>query len=857
MSTSRPLPDPRRTCARSWKPWLRGTAFGFPFGALPAGGAEIPTFLSYATEKRLTKHPEEFGKGAIEGVAGPEAANNAAAAGVLVPLLTLGLPTSATAAILLAAFQGYGIQPGPTLLTTESTLVWTLIASLFIGNVMLLVLNLPLVGIWVKLLRIPRPYLYAGHPAVRLARLVRGQRRPARPGDPAAVIGLLGFAMRRFGWPVAPAVIGLILGPVAETNLRRAIAIGEGNPVGPGAVAVQRGRLRRRAAGRRPAARATAAPRPAGGARGGERGMTAVVVGYVPRPEGRAALARGIAEARLRETRLVVVNATRGDALVDERFVQGDRPRRRWPPSWPQAPVPTELRQLERRAGHRPAAGGGRPGDRCGPDRDRPAPPQPGRQADPGQRRQPDPAQRQRPGPGGQGRRVDPRARRSRPAVTVWLRTSRASRPTASGHERLMRIMRVQGTDSERRHTISGLVAQLETRLIDLRRDIHAHPEVGNLEHRTTAVIVEELERAGLVAKVLPIGTGAYCDILPDGFDYAEGLIGFRADIDALPITDAKDVPYASQNPGVCHACGHDVHTAILLGLGLVLARLRDARPAAPRRTADLPAGRGDQPGRRAGRDRRRGAAGPDRDLRAALRPADRRRPARLQGRADHLRGRPGRHHPDRRRRAHVPAAPDPGHHRRPRRAGHHHPAGAVPAGRPAQRGVADVGLGPRRLGGQRDPGHAARSWAPCGRSTWPAGSRPSTCSPSWPPTSCGRSGSQVEVEVTDGVPPAVNHAAGHPADDPGHRAGARVPSAIASTEQSLGGEDFAWMLQQVPGALARLGVRTPGRDVSPTSTSPPSPSTSAASRWASRCWPSWPTTGPEHANRTFPLQSR
>ncbi len=136
--------------------------------------------------------------------------------------------------------------------------------------------------------------------------------------------------------------------------------------------------------------------------------------------------------------------------------------------------------------------------------------------------------------------------------------------------------MRVQGTDSERRLIISGLVAQFETRLIDLRRDIHAHPEVGKLEHRTTAVIVEELERAGLVAKVLPVGTGAYCDILPDGFDYAEGLVGFRADIDALPITDAKNVPYASQNPGVCHACGHDVHTAILIGLGLVLAQLRD-----------------------------------------------------------------------------------------------------------------------------------------------------------------------------------------------------------------------------------------------------------------------------------------
>jgi putative tricarboxylic transport membrane protein len=218
----------RADFARSWKPWLRGTALGFPFGALPAGGAEIPTFLSYAAEKRLTKHPEEFGRGAIEGVAGPEAANNAAAAGVLVPLLTLGLPTSATAAILLAAFQGYGIQPGPTLLTTESALVWTLIASLFIGNTMLLVLNLPLVGIWVKLLKIPRPYLYAG---ILMFASLGSYAVNADPLDLVIllILGFLGFLMRRYGWPVAPAVIGLILGPVAETNLRRALAISNGD----------------------------------------------------------------------------------------------------------------------------------------------------------------------------------------------------------------------------------------------------------------------------------------------------------------------------------------------------------------------------------------------------------------------------------------------------------------------------------------------------------------------------------------------------------------------------------------------------------------------------------------------------
>ena len=218
----------RQDWARSWKPWLRGAAFGFPLGAMPAGGAEIPTFLSYATERRLSKHPEEFGKGAIEGVAGPEAANNAAAAGVLVPLLTLGLPTSATAAILLAAFQQYGLQPGPLLFERESALVWALIASLYIGNVLLLVLNLPLAAVWVRLLKIPRPYLYAG--IVVFASLgtyaVNGT-----VVDLAflLVIGLLGLLLRRFGVPVAPAVIGLILGPLAEQQLRRALAISQGD----------------------------------------------------------------------------------------------------------------------------------------------------------------------------------------------------------------------------------------------------------------------------------------------------------------------------------------------------------------------------------------------------------------------------------------------------------------------------------------------------------------------------------------------------------------------------------------------------------------------------------------------------
>ncbi len=212
---------------RSWKPWLRGTAYGFPFGALPAGGAEIPTFLSYVTEKRLSKHPEEFGHGAIEGVAGPEAANNASAAGTLVPMLSLGLPTNATAAVMLAAFTQYGIQPGPLLFDREPELVWGLIASLFIGNFLLLVINLPLAPAWAKLLQIPRPYLYAG--IVFFATLgAYSVNLQAFDLGLLLVLGLLGFLMRRFGLPVLPLVLGVILGPRLETELRKSLQLSDG-----------------------------------------------------------------------------------------------------------------------------------------------------------------------------------------------------------------------------------------------------------------------------------------------------------------------------------------------------------------------------------------------------------------------------------------------------------------------------------------------------------------------------------------------------------------------------------------------------------------------------------------------------
>ncbi|MGH9346612.1 MAG: tripartite tricarboxylate transporter permease, partial [Vicinamibacterales bacterium] len=219
----------REEWKRSWKPWLRGTAIGFPLGVLPCGGSVIPTFLSYMTEKRLSDRPEQFGHGAIEGVAGPEAANNAATAGVLVPLLTLGLPSSATAAVLLTAFQQYGLQPGPLLFSSRPELVWTLIASLYIGNVMLLVLNLPLAGVWARVMLVPRPLLFGG---ILVLASLGAYSLNASLLDVGLMyaVGAVGCAMRVYDFPLVPAVLGLILGPLSEQQFRRALAISEGDP---------------------------------------------------------------------------------------------------------------------------------------------------------------------------------------------------------------------------------------------------------------------------------------------------------------------------------------------------------------------------------------------------------------------------------------------------------------------------------------------------------------------------------------------------------------------------------------------------------------------------------------------------
>jgi putative tricarboxylic transport membrane protein len=219
----------RTDWSRSWRPWLRGTAVGFPFGALPAGGAEIPTFLSYTWERRRSKHKREFGTGAIEGVAGPEAANNASFSGVLVPLLTLGIPTSATAAVMLAAFQIFNLQPGPQLFEKSPDLVWALIASLYVGNVLLLALNLPLIRIWVKVLQIPRPVLYSG---ILVFATLGVYAVSASVVEVLLAYGIVvvGMFMRRYDFPLAPVVLGVILGPMMEIQFRRALVLADRDP---------------------------------------------------------------------------------------------------------------------------------------------------------------------------------------------------------------------------------------------------------------------------------------------------------------------------------------------------------------------------------------------------------------------------------------------------------------------------------------------------------------------------------------------------------------------------------------------------------------------------------------------------
>lgn len=216
---------------RALPSWLRGAGFGAPFGLIPAGGSEVPTFLAYGTEKRLAarRGDTDFGtRGSINGLAAPEAAGNATASTALGTLLAIGLPTSATAAILLAAFQQFGLQPGPLLFERSGDMVWTLLASLFLALIVLLVLNLFLANLWAKLLLIPNNYLYAG---IAVLATLGVYAVSASTVDLLLMLGLgvLGYVMRRFSVPIAPLLIGLILGPMAEVELRRALTISEGD----------------------------------------------------------------------------------------------------------------------------------------------------------------------------------------------------------------------------------------------------------------------------------------------------------------------------------------------------------------------------------------------------------------------------------------------------------------------------------------------------------------------------------------------------------------------------------------------------------------------------------------------------
>ena len=215
-----------------WKasaaPIGRGTILGFLLGILPGGGAVVASFASYALEKRLSRTPERFGKGAIEGVAGPESANNAAAGGAFIPLMTLGIPPNVVMALLLGAFIIHGLQPGPLLITQNPNLFWGIIASMYIGNVMLLILNLPLIGMWVQLLKLPYNILF---PLILLFTIIGVYCSSNNVFDVYVMIafGIIGYLMRKLGYEPAPLVLAFVLGPLLENNLRKSLIISQGD----------------------------------------------------------------------------------------------------------------------------------------------------------------------------------------------------------------------------------------------------------------------------------------------------------------------------------------------------------------------------------------------------------------------------------------------------------------------------------------------------------------------------------------------------------------------------------------------------------------------------------------------------
>jgi putative tricarboxylic transport membrane protein len=218
--------------ARDWVdsrwPIVRGSVLGFFLGILPGGGAVISSFLSYALEKRLSRHPERFGQGAIEGVAAPESANNAASGSAFIPLMTLGVPPNVIMALLLGAFMVHGVQPGPLLMKTNPGLFWGVIASMYIGNAMLLVLNLPLIGMWVQVLKVPYKILF---PLILLFCLIGVYSIGNAVFDIYVMIlfGVVGYLMKKLDYEPAPLVLAFVLGPLLENNLRKALILSQGS----------------------------------------------------------------------------------------------------------------------------------------------------------------------------------------------------------------------------------------------------------------------------------------------------------------------------------------------------------------------------------------------------------------------------------------------------------------------------------------------------------------------------------------------------------------------------------------------------------------------------------------------------
>jgi putative tricarboxylic transport membrane protein len=215
---------------RMWAPIMRGTALGSFLGILPGGGALLASFGAYTLEKKVSKHPEQFGKGAIEGVAGPESANNAGAQTSFIPMLTLGIPGNAVMALMIGALMIQGIAPGPQVMNEKPQLFWGLIASMWVGNLMLVILNLPLIGMWVKLLSVPYRYLY---PSILVFMAIGVFSLSNNPFDVLimAIFGVLGYICVKLECEPAPMILGFILGPLMEENLRRAMLLSRGDPM--------------------------------------------------------------------------------------------------------------------------------------------------------------------------------------------------------------------------------------------------------------------------------------------------------------------------------------------------------------------------------------------------------------------------------------------------------------------------------------------------------------------------------------------------------------------------------------------------------------------------------------------------